>query len=234
MKATKQVKAPVPSWDLVGASWQLLRKYYEPVLFLFVLPSLVLLLGSLLVGDTQHIRHLRDLTSRQRTGIGVIGLGLLWSIINYGPALYFRLQAAAGKQVRLGDCYRRGLKFFWRLVGLNLAIGVTIAIGLVLFIIPGLVFIYLYIKRYYLVAYYLVDRKLSIGQALRTSREETEDYAGSIWGLIGVHITFSLLAAAIGRITIAGAAIAVFIQLVPLFMPALRYRELKSINHGAR
>lgn len=234
MKAAKHSKPLVPSWDLVGPSWQLLLKYYEPVLFLFLLPSLVLVLGSLLVGDTRQLHHLRDVSQRQETGFAIMAVGLLLSLINYGPTLYFRLQAAAGKPVRVGQCYRHGLKFFWRLVGLNLIIGLVIGVGLLLFIVPGLIFIYLYVKRYYLVAYYLVDRKLLISEALRTSHTESEAYSGNIWGLIGVQICFSLLAGIISSITRLGTVVAIFIQLVPLFMPVLRYREIKAAQRATR
>jgi hypothetical protein len=231
MKAKSTV--PVPSWDLVGPSWRLLLKYYEPVIFLFILPSLLLVLGSLLLGDTQHLRHLSDISQRQHVGIGLMGLSVLWSIVNIGPALYFRLQAAAGKPVSLSACYRLGLRFSRRLIGLYLLIGLVLVIGFVLFIIPGLILGVIFINRYYLVEYYLVDRNLSIREALRASHKETADYHGSIWGIIGVQASFGLMAGIIGGISRIGAVPAIFIQLVTLFVPVLRYRELKRLNQPA-
>jgi hypothetical protein len=236
MKAVdKQPQQLAPSWDLVAPSWRLLVKYYEPVIFLFILPSLLLVLGSLLLGDTRQLHHVHDINHRQHIGIGLMGLSVVWSIINYGPSLFFRLQAAGGKQINLLNCYRKGLKFFWRLVGLNLLIGAVILVGLLLFIIPGLFFIYLFVKRYYLSAYYLVDRNLGIWEALHASHEETADYTPAIWGLIGVQISFSLLAGIVSSVTRVGSVAAIFIQLVCLFLPVLRYREIKAVQrHGKK
>jgi len=230
MKAATKPIVPVPSWDLLAPSWRLLLRYFEPIIFLFILPSLLLVLGSLMLGDTKNLHHLADISHRQRAGLGIMGLSLLWSVINIGPTLYFRLQAAAGRKIRLGNCYRQGLKFFWRLIGLYLLIGLTLAIGFVLFIIPGIVLMVIFINRYYLVEYYLIDRNLSIKQALQASHHGTADYRGSIWGLIGVQASFGLLAGIISSVSRIGAVPAIFVQLVVLFMPVLRYRELNGLK----
>jgi hypothetical protein len=216
-----------PSWELVSPSGRLLLQHFEQVIFLFLLPSMVFVLANVLLGDTSHLRHLADLTQRQRLGIAVLGVGALWSLLNFAPSLYFRLQIAGGKNPSLGSCYRRGLPHFWRLVGLNLILGILLAIGFILLIVPGLILLYLFIKRYYLVNYYVVDRRLGILQALRESHRETAEIGGVIWGTIGVQFTFSFLAAALSLLTYVGVVTAVFLQLVCACLPALRYREVK-------
>jgi len=217
-----------PSWDLVGPSWRLLVKHFEQVIFFFALPSLVLLLSGLLLGDTSHLHHLTNFTNRQRLGIGLMGLSLLWSLVNFAPSLYFRVRLTGGEQPSLAACYRRGLPYFWRLAGLNLLLGVLLVVGFLLFIVPGIVLLVLFISRYYLANYYLVDRNLGIKQALLQSHHETAPIAGTIWGTVGVGISFSLLAGLVSAINPIAAVPAVFIQLIGLYIPALRYHEIKQ------
>ncbi len=235
-KAKKpQPKQLAPSWDLVGPSWRLLRENFELVIFLFILPSLLLVLGGLLLGETKDLHHLSDVTSRQRVGLALMGLSLVWSIINFAPSLYFRLKVTAGKSVGLSTCYRKGLRYFWRLFGLNIFLFVMLFLGFLLFIVPGIILLILFINRYYLAWYYLVDRDLGIRAALARSRQETAAYAGNIWGLIGVQLSFSLVASVISAVSRLGSVVAIFIQLVCLFLPALRYQEIKTAqSSGAR
>lgn len=235
-KAKKpQPKPLAPSWDLVGPSWRLLRDNFELVIFLFILPSLLLVLGGLLLGETKDLHHLSDITSRQRVGLALMGLSLLWSILNFAPAIYFRLKVTAGKAVGLGTCYRQGLRYFWRLVGLNLFLLGLLFLGFLLFIVPGIILLILFINRYYLAWYYLVDRDLGIRGALATSQRETAAYVGNIWGVIGVQLSFSLVASTISAVSRLGSVVAIFIQLICLFLPALRYKEIKAAHRsGAR
>jgi hypothetical protein len=186
-------------------------------------------LSKLLLGDTSQVHHLSELaqTPRQRVGIGMFGVGSLWSLLNFAPSVYFRLQIAAGKSPSLGTCYRRGLPHFWRLIGVNLLIGMVLFIGFVLFIVPGFILLLLFVRRYYLVYYYLVDRRLTIGQALRQSHQETAGIGGVIWGTAGVLLTFGFMAIVLNLITYVGMVAAIFLQLVCACLPALRYQEVK-------
>lgn len=231
--ADKKPRSLVPAWDLVPKSWQLLVRYFEPVIFLFILPSMLLILGGLLLGDSPQLQHFGGLSHKQLAGLAAIGLSILWSVINFAPSLYFRVQVVTGKKVGLLACYRQGLSFFWRLIGLNILLGMAVIAGLLLFIVPGLVLIYVFIKRYYLVEYYMVDRNLSIKQALSASHHETSPYLGSIWGVIGVQFVFSISAGLVSAMGKVGSVPAIFIQLICLFLPALRYKEIKSAQRSA-
>ena len=234
VKAASDLAPLTPSWDLIGPSWRILKDHFEQIIILFVLPPMLFILGNLLIGDTQGIHHLHDVTSRQKLGFGVMGLAALWSIFNFAPSLYFRLKTSSAKQVSIAECYRRGLPFFWRLAGLYLFLGIILLIGFLLLIIPGLVLLVLFINRYYLAEYYLMERDLSIKQALLTSHRETAPYAGSNWGIIGVQVVFSLVAGILSSAGRIGAIPAVFIQLICLYLPALRYWEIKHVYHHVK
>lgn len=225
--ATKS-NEPASGWQLLAASWQLLRQYYEAVLFLFILPGLLYILGTALVGDGRQLQHWADFSGRQRVGLAVIAAASLWSLVNLAPSVYFRLQAARQRPVSLGQCYRQGFRHLWRLLGLYAFFALTIVGGLALAVVPGLVALYLIVSRYYLAGYYVVDQNMGIRQALRRCGLETAPYRPAIWSIFWLQQLFNLLSAVAGLLFLdVGAAIGVFIALVPLFLPPLRYYEIR-------
>lgn len=211
-----------PSWELVRPSLDLVRNNFEVVLWLLLLPALLIALGTLLLGGTGNIRHISDLSPRQRSGAIVIIVGGLWSLLNLAPAQYFRVAASKKQTVRLQACYRRGLPFFWRLVAVDVLIGLMVLGGLVLLIVPGLIFL----RRYYLASYYIVDQDLGIKAALQRASHDSKPVSGAVWGVIGVQISFSILASFISIIPALGILLAALVSYICLFLPALRYREI--------
>lgn len=199
-----------PSWDLVNPSVQLVRQNFEPIVFINLLPALVMLLGSVL------LRH-----SQQR-GIAIEAVGGLWLLVNAPVTYYLQLAASHGRRPATSECYSRGLPYFWRLLGFEIVFLILLAIGLFLLIVPGLIVL----RRYYLTPFYIIDQRLGIFAAMRSSHADTQPLAGYIWGTIGVGIAIAILAAFVSSLTVIGAIASAFVGLIYLFGPALRYREV--------
>lgn len=132
------------------------------------------------------------------------------------------LKAADGKKPGLDEVYNATKKKFWNLVGLMLVVGLTIIAGLVFFIIPGLIFI----RRYLLAPYVLLDKDTKILDAMKQSADLTKPFSGSIWGIIGVGILISLT----GVVPLIGPALAAVLTMLYAVAPALRYRELQKLQ----
>jgi len=221
----------IPSWDLVKPSWRLVVENFEAIIFLYLLPALVIALGTVLLGDTRLIHHFADLSPRQWLGLKIAAVGGLWSLINAAPALYFQAKVAGGKTISLGDAYRQGLKYFWRLIGMFLLFGIIVIGGLILLILPGLLALFIIIHRYYLAGYYLVDQDLGIRQALLRSHHETAPFTPYVWGIVGVQLTFTIIASIVsGLLFQYGPVASAFIGVICLFLPALRYHEIRHAN----
>ncbi|MGC1176839.1 MAG: hypothetical protein WA843_02115 [Candidatus Saccharimonadales bacterium] len=221
-----------PSWTLASTSLRLVKQHFEQIIFLFLLPGLVIGLGSILFGGDQ-LKGFTAMTNKQEMGLAILGTGYLWSLINFAPSMYFRIQIAAGKQPTLSECYRKGLPFFWRLVGLYLAAGLVLVAGFLLLIIPGIVLLVLFVRRYYLAAYYIVARHMDIGSALKQCRHDSQSVRPYIWGVFGIQILFGIATASIGAINAIGVVPGLLIGLVPLFVPALRFHEIQGANVSA-
>ena len=224
---------PTPSWELVQPSLQLVREHFDQVIVLFVLPALLLALGSLLLGETSQLHHASGLSGRQMAEHWRLGSRcyLVTGELRAVAVLPF-LQIAQAEAAGAGRLLSAGLTVFLAgLAGLNLLLAVIVLVGFVLIIVPGIILpLILFTSRYYLANYYLMDRDLTIKEALRQSHHETKPVVGSIWGIIGVQLVFSAVAGLLNASFRLGVLVSVFIPLVCLYLPALRYREITRFS----
>jgi uncharacterized membrane protein len=160
----------------------------------------------------------------------LIGLTLVWLLIVVVMGTITQimtqaaqLNAAEGKSLSFSKLWRTTKELGWRMVKLYVLVGLSIVIGLVLLIIPGLIMI----RRYFLAPYVLLDNKdLSAWEAMKHSAELSKPYSGSIWRILGVMLLIGL----IGIIPFIGGLIAFVLGSLYSVAPALRYQELKRLT----
>lgn len=213
-----------PSWALASESSRLFGKLSEQVIILALLPALLILLGSLLLGKDMGSHH--TLSSRELVGLVTLLSGGIWSIINYPANFYLQLQGTKGKTPSVKECYRQGFPYFWRLIGLNILTGLFIFAGFLALVVPG----FILWRRYFLSSYYLMDQNVGIREAMKRSSADSKKAAGYIWGVIGVQAVMSLAAAVVRIIPIFGIIAAPVISALPIFVPALRYYEVQKVK----
>ncbi len=218
-----QAAAEVPfkqssSWALFKPSASLWFKNSSICTFLFVLPPLFLALGSQLVPEIDPLDGWRIL------GLVSMIIGFVLILINAPASIYMQTRVIHGATPGIAECYRGALRHIFRLVGLAGLLTVLILIGLLFFIVPGLIFI----RRYALAPYYLIDHDLGIRQAMQRSAADSKPVSKYIWSLITVNAivaTVSLLLF-VKIFPPYGSLIAYFIITLYTLAPALRYREV--------
>lgn len=228
-----------PSWDLAPVSVKLFRDHFETLLWLVLLPAFLLNIGLFFVNRTYtsfgpittdvqatHAIHMLTRTGESQLGIGLIVLGVLWLLITMPAAYGFALRAARGKVTGPPEALRASRRYFWRYYGLNILVSIVLFAGFVALIIPGFIFL----RRYYLAPYYLIDRKLGILDAMRTSAHEGKPFAGRIWGTIGVMAVFSFAASAFDIIPYVSLLLVPLFTYLYFFGAALRYREISQVS----
>src|SRR6185295_10606488 len=113
-------------------------------------------------------------------------------------------------------------KFGPRLLGLGIVVGLMLIGGFLLLVIPGLIVL----RRYYLSPYYLVDKDLTIGEAMKQSAADSKPNSQAIWAVIGVSVLLSLT----GVVPLIGGILSfVLVSLYSVAAP-LRYREIKHLG----
>lgn len=168
---------PLPgAFKLFSPSWQAVQVNLVTFIELIIIPVMVSLV----------------LTVLGRGRVARAPLSLISDLVAYlfAPAIIVtQLKSVRGEKIDLSQALKEGLKYFWKLLGLLICMGLLILGGLILLIVPGLIMI----RRYYLAPYYLIDQDLSITEAMRQSAADSKPVSGAVWGVIGVSVLFGLL-----------------------------------------
>jgi hypothetical protein len=148
----------------------------------------------------------------------VIITGTVASIMSQAAQLDAVEHRRLDYQILWRTCRELGLRLF----GLYVVTLLFIVAGLFCFIVPGLIFL----RRYFLAPYVMLDKKVSIREAMEESSALTKLNSGSIWGIIGVIILISLL----GVIPFVGGIISFIVGCLYSVAPAIRYHQLRQLR----
>jgi uncharacterized membrane protein len=113
----------------------------------------------------------------------------LYSVFVMGPVgyglAYAALKAARGEKPEVTDMFE-GFKTYLNVVAASLLVSVIVVVGLVLLIVPGIIFA----CKLAFVPYLVMDRKMEATEAIRTSWSMTDGRAGTIFliGLLAIPI----------------------------------------------
>ena len=181
--ATLVAKVDMLQVATVGSSyrngWRQLWKYFLE-LFLIGLIAVLIGLPSGMGGWAQGAAAAAGILSF---------LGLAYNILVNGPvqygAAFAYLKAARGDELEIKDMFE-AFKNYWNAVLASLLVSVIVIIGLVLLIIPGIIFA----CKLAFTPYLVVDRKMAVLEAIRESWHMTGGHAWTVFliGLLAIPI----------------------------------------------
>jgi hypothetical protein len=148
-------------------------------------------------------------------GISKNGGGLLSSVVSALLSVAYVLTYLAsirGKKVEPQAVAKDSLPMFLNMFLLNLLVGLVVIGGLILFIVPGIIFAI----KLSLAPFYLVDQKMGVMDAFKASWNATKGNMGILWGIVGASIVMFLPA-----LTIIGIPVAIYFLV--LYSAALAY-----------
>lgn len=153
---------------------------------------------------------------------GVFTIALIASVVLYTMSVKLQLSVAQGIRPTIGSLWDFARDNTFKMIGLGVVISMVIILGLIAFIIPGIIFI----RRYVLSPYVMADKEVGIFESMKRSAELSKPYSGAVWGVIGVSILLSLVSI-FGAV---GAFISAILAVLYSVAPALRYEELKKLS----
>jgi hypothetical protein len=103
MKFLAKERPLTPSWDLLGPSFELAKKYVWHIVYLSLLPNLLYAYASTLLGNNVYHDLVYGLSSRQHTGLILVGVAFAWSLIVYPGYIYFQTMAIRKKEVSISE-----------------------------------------------------------------------------------------------------------------------------------
>jgi hypothetical protein len=159
--------------DTLGLGWATMKKFFpELILILFILVIFSLPMGFV------NIFVEKDSSGRSFFEIINFFYGLIiMAPLQYG-AIYLLLKAIRGEEFHVNEmfnAYRQTLQ----IGAASLLVGVIVVLGLILLIVPGIIFA----CRLAMVPYLVMDRKMQAVEAVRKSWEITKGHSWSIFGL---------------------------------------------------
>jgi len=124
--------------------------------------------------------------------VPLIFFAVLYGIFVAGPISYGAnwafLKAVRGERVEIKDVFVVFQRNYWNAVVANVVVAVIVALGIVMLIVPGIIFAI----RLAFVPYLVVDRNMDVMEALRVSWDMTRGYGWNIF-LMGVLAFFIVI-----------------------------------------
>lgn len=233
-KATRLVHTE-SAFTLFSKSYALVKENLTIFIFVYSVPALFALWGFL--NYFSEDSNLRNNGSDTYSGLfsSITGLHLstpstagftLTLILGFLAVLFGLLQVILTLRVSQGhkpsfeSIWSEFKKKGWRLIGLEIMMGVGIFVGFLLLVVPGVILLW----RWFLAPYILLDRNVPISEALVQSWEMTKGYAWPIYAVILVSILWALT----GAVPVVGGIISFLLAVAYSVAPALRYQELNG------
>jgi uncharacterized membrane protein len=157
--------------------------------------ALVIALPQLLSGDSKTAE------GSAWTLVAFI-VGMIVNTVGQAVILYGAFQAMRGRAMLIGEAVRRGLSRFWSIIGLAILASLGILVGMILFIVPGVMLAI----RWSVALPTCVVENLGPLAAMRRSAELTRGHRWKIFGLFILIVVIIIIAAMIIGLLVGGVA----------------------------
>ena len=198
------------------SGWRRIRPYFVEVLLITIAYFAVLApAGALSEAGDGAGRH----------GSGWEALALIYLIlvalpIKYGAA-YAYMKAARGDNLKVSDMFDVFGNYLNAVLG-NLFVFTVIGIGIVLFIVPGVVFA----CKLAFVPYLIVDRKMEVVEAVKLSWSMTSGHAWTIFLMALLSVPISIIGLACLGVGIIGSVILIGLAFGSLYHAVSSRQEM--------
>lgn len=218
---------PAPS--LFKPSIELIKKNLRVFLILNALPF-VSAVASLFTKTEQRTDANAALESYSLSSlVTILGVGGAFFLVIFIAAfiiatmsLSLQVRGSRGETPSLSVLFADAKKYWWRLLQLVVIITLIVGIGLLCFIIPGV----LLLRRYFLAPYFLFDKDFGIRESMDQSAKASLIDTWQIYSVLLVMFLLFLLQ----NIEIFGEILSFVAVSMYSFAPAIRYREFLMFN----
>ena len=164
-----------------GAGWDIMWKNFIALFVVFIIYSLLSGPAGAFQWKTENFGWFM---------LPIILFGIGFAVFVSGPIGYSAdwvfLKAVRGEKFEVKDLFSVFQRNYWNAVLGNILVAIIVGMGIVMLIIPGIVFA----CRLAFVPYLIVDREMEVSEALSKSWEMTKGYGWDIFfmGLLAIPI----------------------------------------------
>lgn len=104
------------------------------------------------------------------------------SVVYTGIVNYVAWKSSRGETTTFGEAFSQAMKHFWRILGIQIVVGLKIFGGLLLFIVPGI----RASLRYQMVFFAMFDEKLNAWKSMDRVKQLTKNHLMEVFGIMTV------------------------------------------------
>ena len=164
--------------------WKVIWAYFVELLVISILYAVLTGPFNVMQWNTDHFEWFVVPLVMFAIAYGVFVAGP----ISYGVNWVF-LKATRGERIEIKDIFMVFQKNYWNAVVANIVVGVIVGLGVVMLIVPGIIFA----CRLAFVPYLVIDREMDVMDALRVSWDMTRGHGWQIF-FMGFLAIFVVLA----------------------------------------
>jgi uncharacterized membrane protein len=173
------IKAKPDAGDAFGVSWNIMWKSFVGLLA-------VIIIYGIISGPTAMFQARgNEFNDFEWFMVPFLLFAVGFGIFIGGPIGYSTnwvfLKAVRGEHFEIRDMFAVFQRNYWNAVAANVVVGLIIGIGIIMLIVPGIIFA----CRLAFVPYLVIDREMELTEALNKSWEMTKGYGGQIF-LMGI------------------------------------------------
>lgn len=169
--------------DAYGAGWDIMWKSFVGLLAVTIIYGIISGPTAMFQWHTDELEWFLFPFVLFAIGFGIFVAGP----IGYSTNWVFLL-AVRGERFELKDMFAVFQKNYWNAVAANVVVGLIVGIGIIMIIVPGIIFA----CRLAFVPYLVIDREMELTEALNKSWEMTRGYGWQIF-LMGILAFFIVI-----------------------------------------
>lgn len=205
------------AFSLFKPSWEGLKVNIVEIIMIFLVPTIILFAVGLIIS----LLIPSDVRAAGLIILFIVGVLIYVGLV--GPALvYAQLKSGRLEKTVYGDAFERSKKLWARYIVLSVIVGLVIFVGFLLLIVPGVIFL----RRYFLSPYVMIDQDLGIGESMRVSSRLSKGRSMAVFGIFGVDLLIALP----NLIPVIGGVITFALQMAYFCAPAIRYDQLRALK----
>ena len=166
--------------DAYGISWNIMWKVFVGLLAVSIIHGIISGPMIMLQWKAEEFSWIMLPMVMFAIGFGIFISGP----IDYSTHWVF-LKAARGEKFEIQDMFAVFQRNYWNAVAANVVVGIIVGIGILMLIVPGIIFS----VRLAFVPYLVIDRQMELTDALNKSWEMTRGYGWQIF-LMGILAFF--------------------------------------------
>jgi len=210
------------TFKLIGPSWEALRFNLYTFILVTLIPMIIVAISfaAVIASFTTNSGTSTKSTLSPFFIVAFALIGLIVACIFLPATVLTQLKSAKGIKITFNEALDQSRKYILRYAGLVVLIALSVVIGAIIFIIPGILAAFFFSMS----AYILIDKNTGIREAMKRSFRLVKAHWVIILSILLVNICVSI----VSYVPIIGTLISAVLYVAYFCMPAIVYSMISK------